>query len=43
MELEAEETMDVIKGLKTSLVQGGLVVSANREITEGYDKSGTKY
>lgn len=43
VELEAEETTAVIKGLKTSLVQRGLVVSANREITEGYNKSGTKY
>lgn len=43
MELEAEETTAVIKGLKTSLVQRGLVVSANGEITEGYGKSGSKY
>lgn len=43
MEMEAEETTETIKALKTSLVQKGLVVSAQEMITEGYDKSGTKY
>ena len=43
VEMEAEETTEMIKGLKTSLVQKGPVVSAQETITEGYDKSGTKY
>jgi len=43
VEMEAEETTEMIKGLKTSLEQKGLVVSAQETITEGYDKSGTKY
>lgn len=43
METEAEETTGMIKGLKTSLVQKGLVVSAQESATEGYDKFGTKY
>lgn len=43
MEVEAEETTEIIKVLKTSLVRKGLVVSAQETIMEGYDKSGTKY
>lgn len=42
VEMEAEETTEMIKGLKTSLVQKGLVVSAQEMIVEGYDKSCTK-
>lgn len=43
MEMEAEETTEMIKVLKTSLVQMGLLVSAQETIVEQYDKSGTKY
>lgn len=40
---ESEETTEIIEGLKTSLVQKGLVVPAQETITEGYNKSGTEY
>lgn len=39
VEVESEETTEMIKGLKTSLMQKELVVSA----LEGFDKPGTKY
>lgn len=42
VEMEAEETTEMIRGLKTSLMRKGFVMSAQETVTEGYDKSGTK-